>query len=235
MHRRQVSPNDMFLSMKKARFGQFALILAGFLAVSGSFGLHPEPEPALGAAMASAGAEWHAPELNAETSPHACVACLSHRSISLPPPAAVVLQPASAVTPSLDADHSTLGRLEVQAREGRAPPLIWGQVLPFGSEAAASAGRRKMTIWKPSHGVSEPLRRPCSSPGDRGHAPPSPRPCPATAPSHAGATAAAPGSSQASNYFNPVISVIQPPYHRRKNPSTTSPALASARPKLPCG
>lgn len=119
---RQVRPNDMFPSMRKARFGQFALILAGFLAVSGSFGLHPEPEPGETAAMA--GTEWHAPELGAETNPHVCVACLSHRSISLPRPAAVVLQPASAVTPTLDAAPSLLGRLEVQAREGRAPPAL---------------------------------------------------------------------------------------------------------------
>ena len=122
MRRRQVRPNDMFLSMRKARFGQFALILAGFLAVSGSFGLHPEPDPGQAAAAASARAEWHAPEPNAETNPHVCVACLSHRSISLPRPAAVVLQPASAVTPTLDAAPSPLGRLEVEPREGRAPP-----------------------------------------------------------------------------------------------------------------
>jgi hypothetical protein len=124
MGRRQVRPNDMFQSMRKARFGQVAPILAGFLAVSGSFGLHPEPEAAQLAATASAPGEWHAPELGAETNPHVCVACLSHRSISLPRPAAVVLQPASAVMPTLDADPSPLGRLEVQAREGRAPPPL---------------------------------------------------------------------------------------------------------------
>ena len=122
MGRRQVRPHDMFPSMRRARFGQLALILAGFLAVSGSFGLHPEAEP--GQAAATAGAGWHAPELGADTNPHACVACLSHRSISLPRPAAVVLQPASAVTPTLDSAPSLLGRLEVQAREGRAPPAL---------------------------------------------------------------------------------------------------------------
>lgn len=122
MARRQVRPNDMFPSMRKARFGQFALILAGFLAVSGSFGLHPESEPGQAAAMA--GTEWHAPELGAEANPHVCVACLSHRSLTLPRPAAVVLQPASAVTLTMDAAPSRLGRLEVQAREGRAPPAL---------------------------------------------------------------------------------------------------------------
>jgi hypothetical protein len=114
----------MFLSMRNARFGQFALILAGFLAVWGSFGLHPEPEPGQAAAMASAGTEWHAPELGPETNAHVCVACLSHRSISLPRPTAVVLQSVSAVTPTLDGALSPQGRLEVQAREGRAPPAL---------------------------------------------------------------------------------------------------------------
>ena len=122
MSRRQVRSNDMFLSMKKARFGQFTLILAGFLAVSGSFGLHPEPEPAQGPS-AVVGSEWHALDRTGETNPHVCVACLSHRSLSLPRPAALVLQPASAVRPTVDAAPSPLGRLEVPSREGRAPPV----------------------------------------------------------------------------------------------------------------
>ena len=124
MGRRQVRPNDMFLSMRKARFGQFALILAGFLAVSGSFGLHPEPEPGQAATTAPARTEWRVLEGTGETNPHVCVACLSHRSISLPRPTAVVLQTASAATPTLDAAPSPLGRLEVQSREDRAPPAL---------------------------------------------------------------------------------------------------------------
>ena len=114
----------MFASMKKARFGQLALMIAGFLAISGSFGLHPEPEAAQSVAAAAAGSSWNALDRNGETSPHVCVACLSHRSISLPRPAAVVLQPASAVTPGDDIAPSLLGRLEVQSREGRAPPSL---------------------------------------------------------------------------------------------------------------
>jgi hypothetical protein len=113
----------MLRSMRKARFGQFALMLAGFLAISGAFGLHPEPEPAQ-AAAAAAGSGWHNLDRTGETNPHVCVACLSHRSISLPRLAAVVLQPASAVAPTPDAAPSPLGRLEVQSREGRAPPAL---------------------------------------------------------------------------------------------------------------
>jgi hypothetical protein len=123
MSRRQVRSNDMFLSMKKARFGQFTLILAGFLAVSGSFGLHPEPEAAQ-APSAAFGSEWHALDRTGEANPHVCLACLSHRSLSLPRPAALVLQPASAVRPTVEASPSPLGRLEVQSREGRAPPVL---------------------------------------------------------------------------------------------------------------
>lgn len=113
----------MFRSMRKARFGQLALLIAGFLAVSGSFGLHPEPEPAQ-AVAAAAGSGWNALDTTGESNPHACLACLSHRSISLPRLAAVVLQQASAVAPVADAAPSPLGRLEVQPREGRAPPSL---------------------------------------------------------------------------------------------------------------
>jgi len=97
-------------------------MIAGFLAVAGSFGLHPEPEPAQAAAAAGTG--WHALDRTGETNPHVCVACLSHRSISLPRLAAVVLQPASTVAQTEDAAPSPLGRLEVQSREGRAPPAL---------------------------------------------------------------------------------------------------------------
>lgn len=112
----------MFLSMRKARFGQLALMIAGFLAISGSFGLHPEPEAAQSVAIT--GISWNALDQTGETNPHLCVACLSHRSISLPRLAAVVLQPASAVTPAPDVAPSLLGRLEVQSREDRAPPVL---------------------------------------------------------------------------------------------------------------
>jgi hypothetical protein len=116
------SRNVMLRSIRKARFGQFALMIAGFLAISGAFGLHPEPVPAQAAAAAGSG--WHALDGNEETNPHVCIACLSHRSISLPRLAAVILQPASAVAPTADAAPSLLGRLEVQSREGRAPPAL---------------------------------------------------------------------------------------------------------------
>lgn len=123
MSRRQVRRKEMFLSLRKARFGQLALMIAGFLAVSGSFGMHPEPEPAQ-AVAAVAGSGWNTVDRTEENNPHACIACLSHRSISLPRLAAVVLQPASAVARASDAAPSPLGRLEVRPREGRAPPTL---------------------------------------------------------------------------------------------------------------
>src|SRR6476646_4111190 len=87
----------MLLPMRKARFGQFALMIAGFLAVSGSFGLHPEPEPTLSAAAFPSSAPGFTADRIAGEAQHGCLACLAHRSISLPRLAAVVLQTGSAV------------------------------------------------------------------------------------------------------------------------------------------
>lgn len=113
----------MFLSMRRARFGQFALMIAGFLAISGSFGLHPEPDPGLTAASASSSPRWVADRIASEA-PHECLACLAHRSISLPRLAAVVLQPGSAVRAILSRAPSLLARLDAHPREGRAPPAL---------------------------------------------------------------------------------------------------------------
>jgi hypothetical protein len=113
----------MFRSMRRARFGQFALMIAGFLAVAGSFGLHPEPEPAPPADTASSAPVWASARPGGEA-PHECLACLAHRSLSLPRLAAVVLQPGSAVKASAVAAPAHLAKLDAHPREGRAPPTL---------------------------------------------------------------------------------------------------------------
>ena len=99
-----------------------------------------------------------------------------------------------------------------------------------------------MTIWKPSHGVLEPLRRPRSSPGDReATPPPEPTPVPtATAPepptprAHAGATRrrprvkARPPTTSTRRSRSSATSSPSP----ERIPSTTSPTLASASPEV---
>ena len=113
----------MLLAMKNARFGQIALLIAGFLAIAGSFGLHPEPGPGL-TGPSSSSAPGYVADSSAGKTPHECLACLAHRSISLPRLAAVVLRPASAVRASVSRAPSLIARLDAHPREGRAPPAL---------------------------------------------------------------------------------------------------------------
>jgi hypothetical protein len=112
----------MFRALKKVRTAQIVLLVAGFLAVSGSFGLHPEPEGP--AARVAAGEGWNALDRSGTATKHDCYLCLSHKSVSLPRLTAVVLEAGSAVTARPVADCSPLGRLESHPREGRAPPAL---------------------------------------------------------------------------------------------------------------
>jgi len=112
----------MILSLRIARLGRAAALVAGFLAVAGSFGLHPEPQRVAPAAAVEA--QWSAPAGNLETSPHVCLACLAHRSIPLPRLSAVDLTPRPAASASPSAAPAPLARLESHPREGRAPPAL---------------------------------------------------------------------------------------------------------------
>jgi hypothetical protein len=111
----------MFRSVKDARFVRIALLAAGVLVVTGSFGLHPEPEHL---APAAAGAGWNGPAGSLETNPHICFACLALRSVPLPRLSAVVLAPRATEPASAAATLSLLGRLDSHPREGRAPPSL---------------------------------------------------------------------------------------------------------------
>ena len=112
----------MFGALKKFRFAQIVLLVAGFLAVSGSFGLHPEPDGS--AALITTGDGWNTLDRSGAAARHDCLLCLAHRTISLPRLSAVVLQPACAVHATPLGTPSLLGRLEAHPREGRAPPAL---------------------------------------------------------------------------------------------------------------
>src|SRR6266540_450654 len=114
--------SKMFLALRKARFAQIVLLTAGFFAVSGSFGLHPEPRGS--GARATTGDGWNALDRSGKTAPHDCLLCLAHKSLSLPRLSAVVLQAGSAVHATPVAVPSLLGRLDAHPREGRAPPAL---------------------------------------------------------------------------------------------------------------
>jgi len=112
----------MFRSLRTARLGRAVLLIAGFLAVAGSFGLHPEPERAL--AAFAAGAQWGVLNVSSDTNTHVCLACLAHRAIWVSRLSSVVLAPLSTAPASISAAPSCLARLEAHPREGRAPPAL---------------------------------------------------------------------------------------------------------------
>ena len=111
----------MFRLSRISRLARVIALAAGVLAVGGSFGLHPEPDSV---SPAPAQDQWATPSTSAETSPHACLACLAHRAVPLPRLSAVVFAPRPASPASISADPVPLARLESKPREGRAPPAL---------------------------------------------------------------------------------------------------------------
>src|SRR5229473_5668874 len=87
----------MLRTFRSLRLGQMALAIASVLAVTGSLGLHPEPAVAHSQQTSDGSAQWQAPGGQDNTN-HDCLACLAHRSVSLPRLSGVVLEPGSAVT-----------------------------------------------------------------------------------------------------------------------------------------
>ncbi len=113
----------MVRALKTARYGQAALWIAGFLAVVGSFGLHPEPRGLEVLLTASSRAGWSSVPASGKAS-HGCLACLAHRPVSLTGLAGVVLEPGSSLRPPNPARLSRPRRLEFPSHEGRAPPAL---------------------------------------------------------------------------------------------------------------
>jgi hypothetical protein len=112
----------MFQALRNARAVQLVLLLASVLAVSGAFGLHPEPEGSATRVALRYG--WNALDDSVASESHDCYLCLSHRSVSLPRLSAVVLEAGSVIGAKTAAASSPLGRLESHPREGRAPPAL---------------------------------------------------------------------------------------------------------------
>ncbi|HSS44432.1 MAG TPA: hypothetical protein VLO07_03740 [Thermoanaerobaculia bacterium] len=111
----------MFPALRKSRYGQTLLALAGLLAISSSFGLHREPDCTTSRLADSSTPVWTLVELSDETS-HGCLACLAHRSVSLPRLSGVVLQPGASVAVDVARPAPRLASLETAPYEGRAPP-----------------------------------------------------------------------------------------------------------------
>jgi hypothetical protein len=86
----------MLRTFRSLRLGQMALAFASVLAVTGSLGLHPEPAVVSSQPASDGSAQWQAPG-GQDTATHDCLACLAHRSLSLPRLSGVVLEPGTAV------------------------------------------------------------------------------------------------------------------------------------------
>jgi len=111
----------MFPALRKSRSTQTALALAGALAISSSLGLHPEP--ACDPSLLAAGSQPAVGVLDFDhAASHGCMACLAHRSVSLPRLAGAVLQPGPRVAAFSAQRLSNPPGLETATHEGRAPP-----------------------------------------------------------------------------------------------------------------
>jgi len=114
----------MLRSCRDARPIRFLLLAAAIFAVTGSFGLHPEPLGSEEVPTASADRpEWDAGSSANEPS-HGCLACLAHRSVSLTGlavfvPAFVLPRAACVVSPL-----ARIRRLPAPTDDGRAPPSL---------------------------------------------------------------------------------------------------------------
>ncbi|MGH9317826.1 MAG: hypothetical protein ACRD1P_12065 [Thermoanaerobaculia bacterium] len=111
----------MFPALRKSRYGQTVLALAGLLAISSSFGLHREPECAAARRAGNSTPVWTLVDaFNHAT--HGCLACLAHRSVSLPRLSGVILQPGVSVAAAVTRPAPRPANLETAPYEGRAPP-----------------------------------------------------------------------------------------------------------------
>ena len=111
----------MLSRLRTARLAHLALGLACLLAVTGSIGLHPEPDGSGENKTVSLTGIWEIPQPPGAAS-HGCLACLAHRSIPLTPLCGVVLAPVTRVgmLSLLPAPH--FSARASGPHEGRAPP-----------------------------------------------------------------------------------------------------------------
>lgn len=113
----------MFHTLRKARFARAALSLAGFLAIMGSFGLHPEPAQSANLPAAGSMPAWSVDQ-GPDPAAHDCLACLAHRWVSLTRLAGVILQPGTSVAATLAPTEVSPRRVWRPDHEGRAPPAL---------------------------------------------------------------------------------------------------------------
>src|SRR5260370_39716643 len=111
----------MLRTFRSLRLGQMELAIASVLAVTSSLGLHPEPAFAHSRQSSDGSVHWQAPG-GQDSTTHDCLACLAHRSLSLPRLSGVVLEPGTGITLSLCRRTERPLPAPGRTHAGRAPP-----------------------------------------------------------------------------------------------------------------
>src|SRR5262249_22510619 len=124
--RNRMSPGEgsapkMLWKVRTARLAHLALAVACLFGVTGSVGLHPEPDGASNVILTTASGTWKTPQPPPGPS-HGCLACLAHRSIPLARLSGVVLQPGACVGTIAPLPQPHQPTFEPALHEGRAPP-----------------------------------------------------------------------------------------------------------------
>lgn len=110
----------MLQRLRQSGSARAFLFAAGLLAVSASFGLHPEPasDPGASGRLPS----WAATAALTAAS-HECPACLAHRPLALARPSPIVLRPLSLVAKAAVLVVKSPDLREPRPRQNRAPPV----------------------------------------------------------------------------------------------------------------
>jgi len=106
----------MLRRLRAARSARLALTIAAFLAIGGSFGLHPEP--AAGAVPSGAGIS----KITDVAAPHGCLACMTHGAALVSPLFGILLASAPSTPLTALLDRVGPSRLPGRDLSGRSPP-----------------------------------------------------------------------------------------------------------------
>jgi hypothetical protein len=111
----------MLRRLRYTRFGQVVLGIAGVLAITGSFGLHPEPASGATARRGTPLPGWSEGSAISERS-HGCPACLAHRTAPIARLIVALVAPAAPVREGDTAPVAPLHASPPLPHDGRAPP-----------------------------------------------------------------------------------------------------------------
>ncbi|MEO8190514.1 MAG: hypothetical protein ABI682_09230 [Acidobacteriota bacterium] len=116
--------NPMLQAVRMARWTRVLLFAAALAAITGSFGLHPEPGAPPRALSSTPDAPAWAADSADPFASHGCLACLAHRDVSLSSLAVFAPAPARAVDSFVAVPTRLLRLFAPRLDDGRAPPAL---------------------------------------------------------------------------------------------------------------